>query len=159
MASVASCFEIAGHQATDALAEEIFAADHLGRLTLSAEWRIVIDREYAKKREKREFMVALRYDCGEAVATHSRFVYYMSKRFGVTKEGIVDMVHHLRECRQAVRRGFCDCLEPHPKLLKLSVGKCALCFLAQASECRECCLLYTSPSPRDATLSRMPSSA
>ena len=23
----------------------------------------------------------------------------------------------------------------------------------------ECCLLYTSPSPRDATLSRMPSSA
>ena len=24
---------------------------------------------------------------------------------------------------------------------------------------RECCLLYTSPSPRDATLSRMPSSA
>ena len=25
--------------------------------------------------------------------------------------------------------------------------------------CREYCLLYTSPSPRDATLSRMPSSA
>ena len=87
MASVASCFEIAGHQATDALAEEIFAADHLGRLTLSAEWRIVIDREYAKKREKREFMVALMYDGGAAVATHSRFVYYMSKRFPVTKQG------------------------------------------------------------------------
>ena len=26
-------------------------------------------------------------------------------------------------------------------------------------ECRECCLLYTSPSPRDRSLSRMPSSA
>ena len=26
-------------------------------------------------------------------------------------------------------------------------------------ECRMACLLYTSPSPRDATLSRMPSSA
>ena len=26
-------------------------------------------------------------------------------------------------------------------------------------ECPVCCLLYTSPSPRDATLSRMPSSA
>ena len=25
--------------------------------------------------------------------------------------------------------------------------------------CQNCCLLYTSPSPRDATLSRMPSSA
>ena len=28
-----------------------------------------------------------------------------------------------------------------------------------SSENTECCLLYTSPSPRDATLSRMPSSA
>ena len=28
-----------------------------------------------------------------------------------------------------------------------------------APEMLECCLLYTSPSPRDATLSRMPSSA
>ena len=27
------------------------------------------------------------------------------------------------------------------------------------SDAREACLLYTSPSPRDATLSRMPSSA
>ena len=27
------------------------------------------------------------------------------------------------------------------------------------SGCLGCCLLYTSPSPRDATLSRMPSSA
>ena len=26
-------------------------------------------------------------------------------------------------------------------------------------ECKKACLLYTSPSPRDATLSRMPSSA
>ena len=26
-------------------------------------------------------------------------------------------------------------------------------------DCTLCCLLYTSPSPRDATLSRMPSSA
>ena len=26
-------------------------------------------------------------------------------------------------------------------------------------DCRKTCLLYTSPSPRDATLSRMPSSA
>ena len=32
----------------------------------------------------------------------------------------------------------------------------ALCL---ADEFFECCLLYTSPSPRDATLSRMPSSA
>ena len=29
----------------------------------------------------------------------------------------------------------------------------------QITAVEECCLLYTSPSPRDATLSRMPSSA
>ena len=29
----------------------------------------------------------------------------------------------------------------------------------QASRCSQCCLLYTSPSPRDGLLSRMPSSA
>ena len=33
-----------------------------------------------------------------------------------------------------------------------------LSFIGPAARC-ECCLLYTSPSPRDATLSRMPSSA
>ena len=75
------------------------------------------------------------YDCGEAVAIHSRYVYYMSKRFPVTKQGLIDMVHHLRECRQAARRGLCDCEgEPRPKRLKMSVGKCALCFLAAGSE-------------------------
>ena len=31
--------------------------------------------------------------------------------------------------------------------------------VAHAVQCPYCCLLYTSPSPRDATLSRMPSSA
>ena len=31
--------------------------------------------------------------------------------------------------------------------------------LNQSGDSEGCCLLYTSPSPRDATLSRMPSSA
>ena len=136
MASVASCFEIAGHQATDALAEEVWEASHSGRLTFPGGWRIVIDREYAKKREKREFMVALMYDGGAAVATHSRFVLYMSKRFPVTKQGLIVMVHHLRECRQAARRGICNQCEgePRPKRLRLTTGTCALCFLAAGSE-------------------------
>ena len=40
------------------------------------------------------------------------------------------------------------------------VGKttCAR-ILAKVLNCENICLLYTSPSPRDATLSRMPSSA
>ena len=32
-------------------------------------------------------------------------------------------------------------------------------WFGSATETEYCCLLYTSPSPRDATLSRMPSSA
>ena len=35
----------------------------------------------------------------------------------------------------------------------------AATFLAASREALQTCLLYTSPSPRDATLSRMPSSA
>ena len=38
-------------------------------------------------------------------------------------------------------------------------GRTALSFAACPSQKRTTCLLYTSPSPRDATLSRMPSSA
>ena len=130
MASVASCFEIAGHQATDALAEEIFKGEG-SSLTFPGGWSIQVVRIYAKKPEKREFAVYLMYNHGGA----SRFVTFMNAKFPVTKEGIVDMVHHLRECRQAVRRGFCDCEgEPRPKRLKMSVGQCALCFLAAASE-------------------------
>ena len=66
MASVASSFEIAGHQATDALAEEIFNAEG-SSLTFPGGWTIEVDKIYAKKREKREFFVVIRYNCGEAV--------------------------------------------------------------------------------------------
>ena len=46
------------------------------------------------------------------------------------------------------------------------VGQCSTCFVSveggaknSLSPLTSVCLLYTSPSPRDATLSRMPSSA
>ena len=39
------------------------------------------------------------------------------------------------------------------------VGKLKPALAAQGMELSKVCLLYTSPSPRDATLSRMPSSA
>ena len=46
---------------------------------------------------------------------------------------------------------------PHA-VLSVVVASCGLmCLLCVAAPCG--CLLYTSPSPRDATLSRMPSSA
>ena len=128
MASVASCFEIAGHQATDALAQEIWEG---GGTTLSfpGGWSIELRRVAAKKREKREFSVFLRLDCGE------EFVGYMYKLFPVTEQGFINMVHHLRECRKAVQRGLCDCEgEPRPERLRMSVGKCTAWFLASAIE-------------------------
>ena len=46
-------------------------------------------------------------------------------------------------------------------LVLTGVGNPIVGFGDSVAECvdRSCCLLYTSPSPRDATLSRMPSSA
>ena len=37
--------------------------------------------------------------------------------------------------------------------------QCELAIFDKKGQCVPACLLYTSPSPRDATLSRMPSSA
>ena len=48
-------------------------------------------------------------------------------------------------------------------LMVLMLGGLAVLYSAGGESMemvvRQCCLLYTSPSPRDATLSRMPSSA
>ena len=43
--------------------------------------------------------------------------------------------------------------------LVLSIGFCGYVFAMYNTTVANTCLLYTSPSPRDATLSRMPSSA
>ena len=44
-------------------------------------------------------------------------------------------------------------------LVELPDGSIAYCGITSTSANGDVCLLYTSPSPRDATLSRMPSSA
>ena len=67
---------------------------------------------------------------------------------------------------------FCDlksdqCLKrpcSHGKCLLLEGGHACVCDLGFTGqfcdeEINECCLLYTSPSPRDKRQSRMPSSA
>ena len=48
--------------------------------------------------------------------------------------------------------------EPDPLGTAVRYSRCTECDFIKAGEA-ETCLLYTSPSPRDATLSRMPSSA
>ena len=61
---------------------------------------------------------------------------------------------------------FCDDLQSKPwkisnaiSLIRLDDGDSARVILRELMASSETCLLYTSPSPRDATLSRMPSSA
>ena len=54
----------------------------------------------------------------------------------------------LRKSDYSMRRRFAQRVANKPQLVSFILE--ALCT---------CCLLYTSPSPRDATLSRMPSSA
>ena len=51
--------------------------------------------------------------------------------------------------------------EAEEKMLRNNLGRAEEILLEMLEDDEECipCLLYTSPSPRDATLSRMPSSA
>ena len=68
----------------------------------------------------------------------------------------------IRDCMAAIRQLGCDRLL-HQVLTVEKKPVLAICVGMQAlmarSEENEGCLLYTSPSPRDGLLSRMPSSA
>ena len=65
----------------------------------------------------------------------------------------------LVERRQRIAEGEAKMEEIQKKLDESEQEKAALLEKANADAKRMVCLLYTSPSPRDATLSRMPSSA
>ena len=133
MASVASCFELAGHQVTDELVEEIWNG-HGSSMIFPGGWSLAIDRYTSGK--KRELRVSIRLDLGDQVPEHSRWVGYMYKEFPVSRQGLVDMCHHMRKCRQQIQRGICkDCEgEPRPKRLRMSTGQCAMCFFRAAAE-------------------------
>ena len=133
MASVASCFEIAGHQVTDALAEEIWKGQG-SSITFDGGRSTEIDRVWHTKNEKdRFFTVKIILDLGEDVAKHSRYMYYMWERFDINRQGVINMMHHTRKCRQQIERGICTRCEeePRPKRLHMSTGQCTLCFLAE----------------------------
>ena len=59
----------------------------------------------------------------------------------------------------AVAIGLLLVLKGFPQVLDFTVFAIVLATLADVLALYRLCLLYTSPSPRDATLSRMPSSA
>ena len=70
-----------------------------------------------------------------------------------TMSGPMVIVHILVDCRDAMGANAVNTMAETiaPKIEALSGGTVILRIIS--------CLLYTSPSPRDATLSRMPSSA
>ena len=72
-------------------------------------------------------------------------------RVGILGAGIFV---HLVVCWTVLSLGYVD-LQPLEFLALASLSAAGLLFIALLMGC----LLYTSPSPRDATLSRMPSSA
>ena len=60
--------------------------------------------------------------------------------------------------RSMLRRLFAGCLAPVGAVTRIADGQLSLTGVVLSRDGKTC-LLYTSPSPRDATLSRMPSSA
>ena len=98
-------------------------------------------------------------DAGEAAAEKDEFDVVLTG-FGDQKVGVIKAVRTitglgLKEAKDAV--------EGAPSTIKEAVAKDEAeeikKQLEEAGGSVELCLLYTSPSPRDATLSRMPSSA
>ncbi len=52
------------------------------------------------------------------------------QNFPVTKQGLIDMVHFLRECKAAADRGWCNCGKPEIGRIKLpNADMCAKCFV------------------------------
>ena len=76
------------------------------------------------------------------------------------RDNLVRLRHMADAAREAIafaehrRREDLD----HDRMLALSLVKC-IEIVGEAAAQVTCCLLYTSPSPRDRTRSRMPSSA
>ena len=61
--------------------------------------------------------------------------------------------------RQQVIDAIMESVTPHTKIAVISHIVSSTALILPVTEICKSCLLYTSPSPRDATLSRMPSSA
>jgi len=52
------------------------------------------------------------------------------QKFPVTKQGLIDMIHFMRECKAAADRGWCNCGEPEIGRMKLpNADMCAKCFV------------------------------
>ena len=104
---------------------------------------------------------AARFDCRE----HARPVWILR----LSRNGTRSVSHaplHLfgRKCDAKFFQHVFDETSAISNILSRNVPMSPLTAVEQAefdraTTCRNCCLLYTSPSPRDRTRSRMPSSA
>ena len=64
------------------------------------------------------------------IASHHIIHDIKIEKFPVTKQGLIDMIHFVRECKSAADRGFCNCGEPAKDRMKLpNADMCAKCFV------------------------------
>ena len=64
------------------------------------------------------------------IAAHKIIHDIKNEKFPVTKQGLIDMIHFVRECKYAADRGFCKCGEPEKDRMKLpNADMCAKCFV------------------------------
>ena len=91
----------------------------------------------------------------EGPAPLSRLTAELSQLPGIGRRTAQRLAFHILRSDDAAVRSLSEAIIE----VKEKVGLCEICFnLAEGPQCR-ICLLYTSPSPRDGLLSRMPSSA
>ena len=100
-----------------------------------------IDRINEIERETKHDVIAFLTSLAEHVGDEARFVHQ-----GMTSSDVLDTTLAVQMTRAS-------------DLLLVSMDRLLAALRTRAEEHRYTCLLYTSPSPRDGLLSRMPSSA
>src|SRR5664279_5768678 len=112
----------------------------------------------ARGRQRRDFMKSIFLDCNDRLApVWARVIRPDDPKIDVNTEPFA------REELPLVLAGYGIALDDHSYMPTALVAQCPelkhIVFLGTGPASYMNCLLYTSPSPRDGLLSRMPSSA
>ena len=120
---------------------------HLEQAELIEQWQAVY--RYYKK---------MNFICSSTLLSPARVHKYLVKRISGLEE--ISRLHSLAS--DDTRACFDELVKAWKRIMALDKNPLCEAYEAHGSVCQTVfynCLLYTSPSPRDATLSRMPSSA
>ena len=95
------------------------------------------------------YMTCAKGQSGPTINDYPERLLYPLKRVGARGEGKWQRISWEQAYTEVAERIKASIASGHPERVALHQGRSRI----------DACLLYTSPSPRDATLSRMPSSA